>query len=148
MDRAAQFLFIPAQGSPGTIPTPLDHKAVKLAAIQDHGHHIMVKGSEYELGFFTVDGVRRIVLQLCLYVSCLLGFTHISYFWLRTHRNRESQPQRALNGLQNLMKMCKNSTCTVKNRFTGMSLVTAVSSNTENTELVHSHGRTRKSSGL
>lgn len=52
----------PSTGVPRNNPHHKDHKA----AIQDHAHHIMVKGSEYELGFFTVDGVRRIVLQLCL----------------------------------------------------------------------------------
>lgn len=129
----------------GIIPTPLDHKEGKLAATEDHDHHIMVKGSGYELGFSSGELFSSCVF---MYLCCLLDFTHISYFWLRTHRNRDSQPQRALTVLQNFMKMCKNSTCTVKNRFTGMSLVTAVSSNTENTELVHSHGRTRKSSGL
>lgn len=65
---------------------------MKLAAIQDHAHHIMVKGSEYELGFFTVDGVRRIVLQLCLYVIVLLAGFYTHFLLLVKNTQKQGVP--------------------------------------------------------
>lgn len=148
--------------SPGT-PTHLPGNNPQPAGSQRSktGWHLGLQplhqseGLQIQSGLVHPGLVSGELLSSCCvsYIIVLIGGFYTQFLLLVKKTPKQSFPRafwqwRAVYILQKAMKTRRNSRCTVKNRFTGMSLVTAVSSNTENTELVHSHGRTRKFSGL